>query len=176
MSVGDPERRYPRIPRGLYEQVLAVESSVDAVIPPAFAYRPCRVRLEDDTWLPRVYVQEARSWLELWGVWPDEDPGKTEVAIGDVVEIADSPVRLPPHLATRMYDAGESGMGGCSFTLVLADGRRLACDTGNAVDFVDLPAGVATSHVVDLEPHGRAGEPTAGAAYAWCLYELPPVG
>jgi hypothetical protein len=196
MTMGDPERRYPRIPRGLYDQLLGVSPSVDAVVSPALTYRPCRVRLEEDTWLPRVYVQEARSWLELWGAWPDEDPGKTEVAIGEVVEIADSPVRLPAHLATRMYDAGESGVGGfrdrepciaglpilremqrgCRFTLVLADGRRLGCETGNAIDFVDLPPGVSTSHVVDLHPHVRAGEPTTGAAYAWCLYELPPVG
>jgi len=28
-----------------------------------------------------------------------------------------------------MYDAGESAMGGCSFQLVLNDGRALNCDT-----------------------------------------------
>lgn len=172
MTIGDPERGYPRIPRNLYEQLLAVEPSIDGT-DPALHYRPCLVRLANGSDHFRVYVQEARPWGEQWGVWPDEDTGKSEVAIGDVVEISASPMRLPPNLATKMYDAGESGMGYCRFTLVLADGNHLACTTGNAVDFVDLPDGVTPDDIVDLLPHELTGQVVEGSSYAWCLYELP---
>jgi hypothetical protein len=122
MSVGDTSRRYPRIPRGLYEQLLAVEPAVDFELD----YRPCRVKLTEGTMHDRVYVQEARRWVEIWGVWPDEDDYTTEIPISEVAEISSSPVRLPAPLAEKMYAAGESGMGYCVFTLVLADGRHIA--------------------------------------------------
>jgi hypothetical protein len=41
------------------------------------------------------------------------------VAIQDVTQIADSPVRLPAELANQLYAAGESGMGYVVFTVVL---------------------------------------------------------
>lgn len=85
-----------------------------------------------------------------------------------------------------MYEAGESLMGGFFFTLILADGRRLPCETGNAVDFVELPSAVSREDIVDLMPHeGRirhTGEwetgpnilpPAYGAEYHWCLYRTP---
>ena len=82
---------------------------------PELAYWPCRVRLADGSTSNRVYVQEARPWVDVWGVWPDEDSGKDEIRIDDAVQISSSPVRLPPHLATKMYHAGETRMGGCRF-------------------------------------------------------------
>jgi hypothetical protein len=77
-----------------------------------------------------------------------------------------------------MYAAGESGMGYCIFTLVLADGRRLPYAVGNAVDFPNLPAGVTMDMVVDLLPHEgreafaqRGARPTkTGAPYEWCVF------
>lgn len=174
--IGDSARRYPRISRQLYEQLLSVEPSCDISMEPNLGYRPCRVRLADGATHDRVYVQEARPWVDVWGVWPDEDSGKDEIRLSDVVEISSSPMRLPPHLATKIYDAGESGMGYCIFTLVLADGRRLSCVTGNAVDFVDLPQGVTPADVVDLLPReGSRDHYAESSSYAWCLYELPPL-
>jgi hypothetical protein len=171
--VGNPDRQYPRIPRQLFEQIEAVEPSRDGQL----EYRPCRVWLADGSVHDRVYVQEALAWIRMWGVWPDEDPGKNEIAIEHVVEIATSPVRLPAALATKMYDAGETGMGYCLFTVVLDDGTRLACGTGNAVDFVGLPED-AYGRVVDLVPHERDGDEVAVqpdlGLHAWCLYSMPP--
>lgn len=92
-----------------------------------------------------------------------------------MVSIADSPTRLPPALANRLYAAGKSGMGYCVFTLVLADGRKIPCRTGNAVDFPALSEGVTMQMVKDVLPHqgrdalGRAGGPEA-PSYFWCLY------
>lgn len=73
-----------------------------------------------------------------------------------------------------MYEARESGMGHCAFTLVLRDGQHPSCVTGNAVDFVELPADVSPDDVVDLLPHQGSRDQYLGSrSYAWCLYELP---
>src|SRR5207302_2791199 len=119
-----------------------------------------------------VYVAEARAYVRSWGVWPWEDAGKAELSISDVRSIEDSPTRLRPELAKRMYDAGESTMGGCRFLLELRDGRRFTCLTGNAVDFLAWPPGVSPEDVVDLVPHSTADADgvIAAAQYFWCLY------
>lgn len=75
---------------------MAVVPSQDATVEPALAYRPCGVRLVDGHVQDRVYVQEARPWAEIWGVWPDEDSTKDEISIQHVVQISSSPERLSP--------------------------------------------------------------------------------
>jgi hypothetical protein len=81
-----------------------------------------------------VYVADAAQYIDLWGILPEFDSHKRSVPIDDVVGIEESPTRIPAHPASKMYEAGESAMGGCIFTLVLEDGRRPPCSTGNAVD------------------------------------------
>jgi hypothetical protein len=171
-------RRYPPIPSDLREQLMAVPPSGDT----SLEYRPCRVTLTDCRVVDRVYVMEQGMYVTWWGVWPDQDHGKSSVPIDAVVRIEESPTRLPVAIANRIYEAGESGMGYCVFTLELRDGRRLPFVTGNAVDFVDLPPGVKPSDIVTVFPHegrdhfqGRTMAPhTRGAPYAWCLYGDEP--
>jgi len=63
-------------------------------------------------------------------------------------------------------------MGYFVFELVLASARVLACQTGNAVDFVALPDGVTSDQVVGVRPgQGRGREPDCRERrYAWSLY------
>jgi hypothetical protein len=139
-------------------------------------YRPCEVVLKDGRVVDRVYVQEAWTWKQTWGVWPEDDRGKSSIAIDDVASIRESPSRIDPRLATRLLDAGESGMGYSRFTLVLRDGRRINTMTGGAVDFPGLPDGVAASDVVDVIPHEHVGmldTKLPDPPYWWCLYTLP---
>jgi hypothetical protein len=136
------------------------------------------VTLRSGRTLERVYLVDAEQYIRYWGVWPEADPGKNSLSMGEVVEVDESPHRLPAALANRVYDAGESGMGFCVFTVVLRDGRKLPYLTGNAVDFPQLPAGVNTSDIADVMPHVPGSsfsdrEPHADerdAAYFWCLY------
>ena len=155
----------------LFRQLLEVEPSRDGEM----EYRPCRVRLTDGQTLDRIYIADATKYLGHWGIWPEFDSYKRSVPIDDVLSIEESPSRIPARLANKMYEAGESAMGGCIFTLVLADGRRVACTTGNAVDFLELPSDVTPAMMVDLLPHeGRdAREPIQGADFFWCLYRPP---
>jgi len=74
-----------------------------------------------------VYIQDAGPWFEHWGVDPEDDSGKRNLHIDTVAEINDSPLRLGAGFATRVYEAGESGMGYCVFRLILSgrSGGRL---------------------------------------------------
>jgi len=131
------------------------------------------VTLDDGTEQDFVYFCEAEPWFEHWGVDPEDDPGKESLALERVAAVKDSPSRLPAQLADKMYQAGESAMGGCIFQLRLSEGATLTCETGNAVDFLAWPPGVTPADVVDLLPHaGRlASEKIREAPFSWCLYE-----
>ena len=156
----------------LAEQLARVEASTDGIC----EYRPCRVTLRGGATHDRVYVVERESYLRAWGVLPESDCGKESVSPADVVAIESSHARLPAQLATKLYAAGESGMGYVIFTLVLADGSLVPCVTGNAVDFPPYPAGVDASAVVDVIPHegrellGRQVARSGRVQYAWCVY------
>lgn len=161
----------PVISGELFRQLMEVSPSRDGEM----EFRPCRVRLKDGRMVDGVYVADAAQYIDLWGIWPEFDSHKRSVPIDDVVGIEESPTRIPAHLANKMYEAGESAMGGCIFTLVLEDGRRLPCSTGNAVDLLELPADVTPDMMVDLVPHeGReARQHIRGADFFWCLYRPP---
>lgn len=170
----DAQKRYPSISKILFEQLMAVEPSKDG----ALEYRPCKVFLKDGSSFDRVYVVDAESYIKVWGVWPEGDRAKRYLSIQDVTKIEESPFRIPPHLANKMYHTGESGMGYCIYTLVLNDGRKLPYLTGNAVDFPNLPPDVRPDMIVDLLPHegratfvGKTRAPyTTMAPHHWCLY------
>lgn len=166
----------PIIPSVLYEQLLEVPASHTGELD----YRPCQVTLRDGSTVDRVYVVEALPYFRTWGVAPEDDAGKSSLPIHEVRSLRESPYRLEARLATKMYQAGESGMGYCVFQLLVDDGRRLDCLTGNALDFIDWPPGVSPGMVRGLVPHaGEARTSTdriGGADYSWCLFEPPGSG
>lgn len=134
-------------------------------------YYPCRVTLKSGESLDTVYIVSEAPYLYYWGKYPEDDPAKRWIRIEDVVEVEDSPTRLPARFANEVYRQGESGMGYCIFTVVFGDGSRQACVTGNAVDFIRYPLGKGPSDVVDVLPHeGRDAQPVKGPGYYWCLY------
>lgn len=171
MTMQKSLKKAPIISSDLLEQLRRVAPSTDGMM----EYRPCLVRLKDSRELDRVYVVEEDAYLSVWGVYPEDDHGKSSVNLNDVASIEDSPTRLPAAIANRIYEAGESGMGYCTFHLVLRDGRALSCVTGNAVDFVNLPPGVTSDVIVDVR-HERVDtryQYCPAADYHWCLYRLP---
>jgi hypothetical protein len=150
------------------EQLLQVTPSKDT----SMEYRPCQVTLKNGDTLDNVYVQEEQSYLATWGVMPDKDRGKRYLLIEDIVEIKESPYRLPPDLANKIYRAGESGMGYCLYKLVLDNGETIDVCTGNAVDFVPLPTGLTTKNIKDVLPHQASRKDFVNAPeYYWCLFK-----
>lgn len=156
------------------EQLLRVTPSKDWTM----EYRPCQVTLKNGDTIDNVYIQQEEIYLKAWGVMPDLDSGKKFVLIEDVSEIRESPNRLRPELANKIYKAGESGMGYCLFKLIVDNGQTIDVCTGNAVDFVSLPNGLTTNNIKDVLPHQASRKNFVnGPDYYWCLFkgEIPNV-
>src|SRR5262245_17305937 len=115
-------KAYPELPTALREQLALIQPSRDQFM----TYHPCAVVLADGSIHERVYVQDAQTYISVWGVWPDDDSGKKSIDISQVVAIRESIERLPPSIADRIYQAGESGMGYTVFKLVFRDGSTQA--------------------------------------------------
>jgi len=134
--------------------------------------RPCQVILNNGDKIENVYIVEEKKYLETWGVMPDHDPNKRYVLIENVIEIKESPNRMPPDLANKIYKEGESGMGYTLFKIVFDNGQTLDVCTGNAVDFVPLPHGLNSKNIKDVLPHQASRENfTKGPQYYWCLFK-----
>lgn len=135
-------------------------------------YRPCQVKLNNGETINNVYIVEERSYMKAWGVMPNDDSGKKYVLIENVVEINDSPNRLLPDFANKIYKAGESGMGYYLFKIVFENGQKLDVASGNAVDFVPLPDGQTSKTIIDVLPHEGSREKfIKSPEYYWCLYK-----
>ena len=96
--------------------------------------------------------------------------------IEDVAKISASPNRLPPNIANKIYDKGESGMGYYLFRLCFRNGQSQCYVTGNAIDFALPPVasnGFTASDIVDV--HGgncrNATDIKDGSEYVWCIYD-----
>ena len=164
-------RAYPDLTGRLRSQWKGVRKSRDRS--QDISYRPCQVKLDDGAVVDAVYVINAQEYIDVWGILPDQDRGKREIDLSRVVEISESPSRLPPPIANKIYKAGESGMGYCVFTLLFKDGTQQEVGSGGAVDFVRLPTGKRMNDIVDVLPHeGERDEAIFSASldYYWCLF------
>src|SRR5262249_60903830 len=98
-------KAYPPLPPHLRQSWQAIVPSRDGKL----EYRPCSATLRDGSAVPCVYVMEAQSYIDVWGVWPEDDKGKQHISIGEVANLSESPFRLPPRFANELYRAGDSG-------------------------------------------------------------------
>jgi hypothetical protein len=158
---------YPALPDKLREDLKTMTPSLDGDL----TYWPCAARMKDGTVLGCVYVVPEGPYIKQWGVYPQQDPGKSHISLLDVDALAESPMRLPAQFANKLYRSSESGMGCTIFTVVFADGYQQAYGTGNAVDFIRYPEGKGQSDVVDVLAHeGRHSKPVSCPEYYWCLF------
>jgi hypothetical protein len=159
--------RYPALPDYIREALASIEPSRDRDI----AYFPCRATLADGRQLDTVYIVSEGPYRKYWGIYPEDDHGKSWIRIEDAVKVEESPTRLPARFANELYKAGESGMGYTIFKVVFNDGQQQTCATGNAVDFIQYPAGKSPADVVAVLPHqGREDQPVRSPRWYWCLY------
>lgn len=136
------------------------------------AYYPCQVKLKTEEIIDRVYIAELDNYLMHWGIMPEDDEGKASIRIEEVIEIKESPNRMPIHLANKLYEAGESGMGYCVYKMELDDGQIIDVLSGNAVDFPPIPQGFKPSNIKDVFPHkGSRKKYIYSSDYYWCIYE-----
>src|ERR1700736_2218064 len=92
-------RQYPELTQELKRQLDRIMPSVNGSVD----YFPCSVTLTSGDGVDLVYIVDAESYINAWGVWPDEDRGKRAIQIQQVREIKPSPKRLPLNFAQQMY-------------------------------------------------------------------------
>jgi hypothetical protein len=136
-------------------------------------YHPCEVLLYDGSVMSNVYVQEAVAWFEQWGVDPEDDPDKQSILVDNVIEIRESPFRMPVRIANTLYQAEPLGREESLFQLVLKNGSFLNCRTGEMLDLLDWPTGVTPDQVIDVRIDFivDTSAEVRDAEYWWCLYE-----
>jgi hypothetical protein len=145
-------------------QVEAIEpSNTGGIIPQK--YRPCRLMLADGQIIPRaICVENHRGFTIDSRIFPNT-----------VVRIEPSAERMPADLASKLYAAGESGMGYVIFRMTMKDGTSHIFVTGNTVDFPDLPNGYTTEDIQNVFPHEGREESKHGykgqRAFLWCYYK-----
>jgi hypothetical protein len=91
--------RCAKLPDQLNQSLQQIQPSRDAHI----VYYPCRVTLPSGLTADDVYVQDEISHIKAWGVYPEEDRGKSLIKIEEVQSLTESPSRLPALFATELY-------------------------------------------------------------------------
>ena len=157
--------RYPKLPENLKQLLHQIEPSRCLFM----NYLPCVVRIWSGSVIDRVYVQNEIPYIKVWGVYPEQDRGKSSIQIGEVVSLEESPSRLPALFATQLYQEGETGMGGHEFKVTFSDGATESYTGGNAVDFIGYPAGKTGKDIVAVKS-GRQKNARIRPSYFWCLY------
>ena len=125
-------------------------------------HRPCQLILKDGQIIPRaICVEDHRGFTTNGWIHPDA-----------VARIEPSAERMPASLATKLYAAGESGMGYEIFRMMMKDGTSHVFVTPNVVDFPDLPEGYTTDDILDVFPHEGRDEHGLRRAreFTWCFY------
>jgi hypothetical protein len=64
-------------------------------------YWPCAARMNDGTVLVCVYVVPEGPYIKHWGVYPQQDRGKSHISVADVDALAESQRRMPARCANN---------------------------------------------------------------------------
>jgi hypothetical protein len=144
--------------------VEAIEPSDTGPLGQHQKHRPCRLTLNNGRIVQRaICVEDHRGFTTDSWIHPDT-----------VVRIEPSEERMPAFLASKLYAAGESGMGYEIFTMKMKDGTSQVYVTGNIVDFPDFPDGYETKDVDNVYPHQGREESKIGyrqgRSFVWCFY------
>lgn len=162
------EKAVRAIPTALFEKLNRVTPSRNGDM----AYYPCRITMRDGRVFDRVYVQSREPYLTHWGKLPFDDQHKGWIAISEIVDIEESPLRIPPALAEEIYRKGGTSVGVHMFRVTFRQGMNRVVMTGKAVDFVPLPEGVTGADVVWAQPvTGYDESSELGPRYHWSIYE-----
>jgi hypothetical protein len=94
----------------------------------------------------------------------------------DIEQILVSRHRLSASHASRIYAAGESGMGYHIFAVVFWPFRRRYYVRASFVDFIEYPWGARPSHIIKVQPHvaNRQRIPAPAPVASVCVFaEIP---
>lgn len=151
----------------LQNQLAAIEPSV---LPSGAVVYPCLARLSGGGTRECVYFVELATFKLLFrGMAPESMTGLSWIRADQVISIEESPLRLPPRFANRIYGAGER-WGAYSFTLIFSWWCRRKYLVIGFVDFLSYPQGRGPSDVKDVVLYKINEESTPGPKYHWCVF------
>lgn len=139
----------------LLAQIMAIPPSRQGI-----EMRPARATMASGEVIDRALCIDARelgptsAGLQIAQFLGERRP-KMLVALEDVARIEESPYRMPPAMANRLYEEGESGMGYYALTVILRDGRTIAQVT-SCLDFPALPEAATKDDIADVLHKGRS--------------------
>jgi hypothetical protein len=171
MPYSPAKRNYPTLPSELAAQLKLVQPVTDPTT--GIQYYPCAVELSTGETVDCVYLVEADAYIHTWGFWPEDSSGtQMPIDLSSVVRVFESPHRLPRVIAQKLYDGGESAMGGIIFELEFTDGSVQTYEAGNVVDFVPLPKGQGINDIKEVHPHSGRNDPNRLEVlpHHWCFY------
>src|SRR5690242_4336614 len=109
------QARGGKLPIELKHQLAMIEPSTPSGENSLRIY-PCAGRLRDGTRLERICLVAEFPFVQFAyaGAASVELP-QNQVSIKDIVQLTESPHRIPARFANQLYEAGETGMGYTSF-------------------------------------------------------------
>jgi hypothetical protein len=131
---------------------------------------PASVRLIDGFKLPRViFIDEEYVLKWHLGFWTGF------VGADKVVDVSDSPFKMPPPVLRKLASEGETSMNSLEFRITLKDGKRLPCWYSGYNPFIELPQPYEPASIVDVEV-GRGlvvleAAVLADPDFVWCVYQ-----
>lgn len=140
------------------------------ILPNSSNYYPCKVKLKNGQELDCVYLVELKTYIKTWGQYPDEKSGKKMISIDDVIDIEESPWRLPVDISKKIYKAGETGIGYGIATFIFKDGSKEVLI--NAHDFIEYPFGKNKDDIINVLPNIGQKDPNLknGLSFYYCIY------
>jgi hypothetical protein len=109
----------PKLPGKLRDDLGAIPSSSDGDL----TYWPCAARMNDGTVVVCVYVVPEGPYIRHWGIYPQQDRGKSYLSLSDVDTLAESPSGLPAQCEQTVRERriwnGRHNLHGCVCRWVL---------------------------------------------------------
>lgn len=71
----------------------------------------------------------------------------------EITRIENSPYAIPPTIHSKLWAAGETGMGYTAFIGIMDDGKEFPFITNFGIEFFEMPEGYTASRIKDIIPH-----------------------
>ena len=85
----------------------------------SITYHPASAKLKDGNVVDCIQFMGERIYQSFWGI----DKKRKMIDLSKVTDVFPSKYQLPPQFADKLYEVGETRMGGSDFKLVMRDGK-----------------------------------------------------
>jgi hypothetical protein len=141
-----------------------------SVLPSGPVIYPCSARMLNGATCECVYFVEIACFKQLFrGLGPESMRSLLWISGQEVIDIEESPARLPARFANKIYQAGEH-WGSYSFTLIFSWWCRPDYLVGGFIDFLTYPSGRRPADVKEVILYRRHKRATPVRQAYWCVF------